>query len=211
MTAGTPVFSSGTETLPITITGNNISLDSLQAIASLKFLAMVTKTMQTPITMSNLQLNGGDQNFANCILSADTTNSTFNLIAVCGDSTLSKFMNGILPMKIISLRPNPAQDEIIIDVVAPAFSRSGTDNSSGSASLETASIATASSGTVSHGTAESRPYYVGMFDALGYQLFSGDRYLSPGTNEIHLDTKNLSGGMYLVRIGSESRSFVKVR
>ena len=119
VTAGTPVFSSGTDTLPITITGNNILLDSLQTIVSLKFRAMVTKTMQTPITMSNLQLNGGDQNFANCILSADTTNSTFNLIAVCGDSTLSKFMNGILPMRIISLRPNPAQDEIEIDLESP--------------------------------------------------------------------------------------------
>ena len=37
------------------------------------------------------------------------------------------FMNGILPLKIISIRPNPAQEEI--EVVASTFSRSGTTES----------------------------------------------------------------------------------
>ena len=106
-------------------------------------------------------------------------------------------MNGILPLKIISLRPNPAQDEVILSVsVAPTFSRS--------AGAEGRSEPT-----------ESRLHYVTIFDALGNQVFSQERNLPSGTNEIHLDTKNLSGGVYLVRInsdlGSVSRSFVKVR
>jgi hypothetical protein len=181
VTTGTPTFASGIETLPVRITGNNISLDSLQAIVTLKFRAMVTRTMQTNITMSNIQLNGGDQNFTNCILSADTTSCSFTLIAQCGDSTQSSFLKGIIPMKIISIRPNPAQDEIELDLQSP---------------VEQAST-------------------IEIFDALGVRVLSDMKHISKGTNAIHVDTRNLSGGMYLVRInavsGSVSGSFVKVK
>ena len=54
-----------------------------------------------------------------------------------------------------------------------------------------------------------------IFDALGVKVLSNAKTVASGTNVVHLDTKNLSGGMYLVRInsaaGSVSRSFVKVQ
>ena len=162
------------ETLSVTITGNNIALDSLQAIATIRFMPMVTKTMQTGITMSNLQLNNGDVNFANCILSADSANTSFTLDAVCSDSTISNYLKGIAPMKIISMRPNPAQDEIEINLQSTMKQ---------DANIE-------------------------IRNALGACVYSGVKNLKSGPNSIHLDTKGLASGMYLVRVGEVSQSLV---
>ena len=177
LTTGSATHSGSIETLPVTITGNNIPLDSLQEIAGLRFEAMVTSTMQTPITMTNLKLNDGDPEYANCVLSADTSNSNFLLIAQCGDSTVSNLLNGIPPLRIISIRPNPAQDELGIDLESR----------------------------------EKQDAPIEIFDALGVKVFSDTRNISVGSNSIHLDTKGLSGGMYLVQVGNVSQSFVKVQ
>jgi len=120
ITAGPPVQTPFNASLPIMVKANNISLDSLQAIVQIQFEAMVTTATRTPITMTNLQLNGGDANYANCVLSADTMNSSFTLSPSCGDSSLRGFLKGVLPLKIISLRPNPAQDEIELDLQSVA-------------------------------------------------------------------------------------------
>ena len=50
-----------------------------------------------------------------------------------------------------------------------------------------------------------------IFDALGVRVVSESRSLGVGRNSIHLDTKGLSGEMYLVRVGNASQSFVKVK
>ncbi len=172
--AGLRTHIGSNETLPVTITGNNISLDSLQAAATIRFMPMVTKSLQTPIIMSNLQLNGRDPNYANCILSADTSNTSFTLNPVCGDSILRHFMSSGKILDIISMHPNPAQDEIEINLQ--------------SAAEQTANI-------------EIR-------NALGACVYSGAKNLVSGSNSIHLDTKNLASGMYLVRIGKVSQSLV---
>jgi hypothetical protein len=84
-------------------------------------------------------------------------------------------------MKIASLRPNPTQDELELDLESPS----------------------------------SEDAMIEIFDALGVKVLSDAKTMASGTNVVHLDTKNLSGGMYLVRInsaaGSVSRSFVKVQ
>jgi hypothetical protein len=52
-------------------------------------------------------------------------------------------------------------------------------------------------------------------NALGVQMYSGANNLISGLNSIHIDTKNLSEGMYFVRVtspnGSVSQNFVKVK
>jgi hypothetical protein len=103
----------------VIIRGANMALDSLVPVADIQFQAMVAKEMKTPITMTNVMLNGGDADYKNCVLSADTANTSFDLVAQCGDLTLSRYLNGILPLDIISIRPNPAQDEVVIDVINP--------------------------------------------------------------------------------------------
>ena len=73
---------------------------------------MLTDTNSTAIRMTNLKLNGGDSVYANCILSADSSNTNFSLIPTCGDSIMREYLRTGKVLDIISIRPNPAQDEI---------------------------------------------------------------------------------------------------
>ncbi len=113
---GTITHSGKTETLPITITGNDLTLDPAKSIAAISFMPMVTLGTTTAITITNLKLNNGDADFANCILSANSPDTTFSLIPECGDSTLRQFMRTGKVLDITSIRPNPGQDEIEIEL-----------------------------------------------------------------------------------------------
>ena len=83
-------------------------------------------------------------------------------------------MNGVMPMRIISMRPNPAQDEIQIDLES----------------------------------AVKQDANIEIRNALGACVYSGAKNLVSGSNTIHLDTKGLASGMYLVRVGKVSQSLV---
>ena len=48
-----------------------------------------------------------------------------------------------------------------------------------------------------------------IFDALGKKVFGDKRNLLSGMNVIHIDTRNLSAGIYLVRVGEDVQNFVK--
>ncbi len=158
----------------IVVRGANMTLDSTIPIITFNAMAMVAKTQRTAVTMTNLHLNGGDQAFHDCILSADTSVTEFRAIDICGDSTLRNYLLGIPPLQITSIRPNPAQDEIEINL------RSAIEQ---------------------HVTIE-------IFDALGENKLSDKKNLMKGSNTIHLNTKGLSSGMYLVKIGEFSQSLV---
>jgi len=114
----------------------------------------------------------------------------FDYKFACGDHSLQNFMNGIFPMRIISIRPNPAQEEITVVVYSGADSQSASKASP-------------------PGGLRVRPTAVSLFDAMGREVYSEMQNLSSGRNDIRLDTKNLSGGVYLLRIGNASQSFVK--
>jgi hypothetical protein len=180
----------------VTIRGKDMVLDSLVPVADIKFQAMVAKEMKTPITMTNVLLNGGDADYKNCVLSADTANTSFDLIALCGDSTLSKYLKGLLPLKIISIHPNPAQDEIIVEI-------SGTDFFSGTDSQSV-------TGDGANGL-RVRSTGVLVFDALGAKVYSEIRNLPSGQSSIHLPIHDLAPGVYFVRVGDVGRSFVKMK
>jgi hypothetical protein len=60
-------------------------------------------------------------------------------------------------------------------------------------------------------TAVQQDEKIEIFDALGVKVFSDMQNVAAGSHSIHLDTKSLSGGMYLLRIGEVSQSFVKVK
>jgi len=173
----TPKHNGKVEVLPVTITGNDLSLDPNNPIADLKFMAMVTDTTSTPITISNLKLNGADPDYQNCILSADTSATNFTEVYLCGDSTLSKYLRTGNILSITSIHPNPAQDEVEIELHS----------------------------------AIKQDVNFEVFDALGARVFSVAQNITGGANTIHFDTKGLSAGKYLVRVGNITQSFVKAK
>ena len=177
ITPGIRTHSGRTETLPLTITGTDLSLDPKLPIADVKFEAMITDTASTTITMTDLKLNGGDANYANCVLSADTSNTNFTEVFLCGDTTLYNYLHTGKLLDIISIRPNPSQDEIELDLHSVM----------------------------------NQDAVVEIFDALGAKVFSEVRNIGAGSNSLHLDMTSLSGGMYLLRVGAASQSFMKVK
>ncbi|MEI8135289.1 MAG: T9SS type A sorting domain-containing protein [bacterium] len=79
----------------------------------LQTLVAPEKTAQ--ITLEDINFNQ-DVTFHECTISALSKMDSLiiDIKEFCGDSTLSKFMNGILPLRIISLRPNPANGNDLI-------------------------------------------------------------------------------------------------
>ena len=170
----TPTLSRGEREIHMTITGNDILLNPNTAIADVKFMAMLSDTNSTAITMSDLKLNGGNSDYHDCILSADSANTNFSLIFMCGDSTLYHYLRTKKILEIISIRPNPAQDELQIDLQS----------------------------------AVKQDANIEIRNALGAKVYSAVKNLASGLNSIHLDTKGLAAGMYLVRVGGVGQSLV---
>jgi hypothetical protein len=170
------------ETLPVTIKGSNLSLDPSKSIADITFRAMLTTVNTTQLTMSNLKLNGGSADYNNCILSADSDNTNFALDFQCGYITLQGFMNGTFPVRIVSLRPNPAGDEVEIMI---SYGETG--------------------------GLRVRPTIIAVFDVMGKEVYSSAANVVTGMNSIHIDTKSFSGGVYEVRVGNSMQSFVKIK
>ncbi|MEP7234032.1 MAG: T9SS type A sorting domain-containing protein, partial [Ignavibacteriota bacterium] len=50
-----------------------------------------------------------------------------------------------------------------------------------------------------------------IFDVLGVKVHSEQRRFNTGKNTIHLDTKSLPSGAYIIRTGNTSQSFVKAK
>src|SRR5205807_5866316 len=123
-------------------------------LASIAYVVYLTTDSTTTITLANVKIDSMHVSCGTTTLSASGS-AFFDYLFVCGEHSLQNFMNGILPLKIISIRPNPAQEEI--EVVASTFSRSG--------------------------TTESRPYYISIFDAMGREVYSGMQNLSSGRND----------------------------
>ena len=143
------------------------------SIAELNFNIYLTKDTATTIVFSSVTLNSSDPKFMDCVSYPLSTGLDFLYLNSCGDRSLRAFKLS-KPMKIISMRPNPAQDEIEIDLE--------------SAIKQDANI-------------EIR-------NALGACVYSGAKNLTSGSNSIHLNTKGLASGMYLVRVGDVSKSLV---
>ncbi len=153
----------------------NPQADANGVLATLGFRVYLTKDSTTTIIL----IPKNDTTILPCgiVTLSSGGAATFDYQFLCGERSISGFMNGIMPLKIISIRPNPAQDEIELD-------------------LESSGIQSAT---------------IEIFDALGVKFVSQEKNFSKGVNSIHLDTKSLSGGIYIIRIGDASQNFVKVK
>jgi hypothetical protein len=106
-------------TLPVTIKGTNMTLDSGQTFASVQFFVYLSDSTTTPMQLANVRLNKTDPDYERCTLSAtaDTTNILVNLY--CEDTIVVEYLRGHnLPLRIVSLKPNPAQNEVAVELDA---------------------------------------------------------------------------------------------
>jgi hypothetical protein len=96
------------EQLSVSISsGNEIVLQKDMPFVRFYFSTALTDTVETPIRLSQLQLNGGDANYKSCILAPSSTDGDFTMILVCGDKTIKDFMTGKPVLLAKAPRPNP--------------------------------------------------------------------------------------------------------
>ncbi len=158
-----------------TISGSPMIVTTADSIvAEFDFNVYLTKDTTTSLALGAIMLNS-DPKFTSCFAIPQSAGIDFVYLNSCGDPSIRAFMKG-LPLQL-SIRPNPSQDEIELDLHS----------------------------------AMNQDALVEIFDALGAKVFSEVRNIGSGSNSLHLDTKSLSGGMYLVRVGGVSQSFMKVK
>jgi hypothetical protein len=101
------------------IRGNPITVAPDSTIGELTFKVMLTKDSITDIVMTDAHLNISDPSFEKCVTSITQTGSSFTYQYVCGDHFIQHYMRGeTLPLKIVSLKPNPAQNEVAVELDA---------------------------------------------------------------------------------------------
>jgi hypothetical protein len=109
-------LTTGTITLPISISATDITLEPNVPIAEIELTAMLTDTTSTDITISNVMLNGGDQDFARCMLALEeSTGAELSVSLRCGDPLIQRVMRGQQAIEIKSINPNPASGKITVD------------------------------------------------------------------------------------------------
>ena len=106
----------GEASVPITIIGNNLSLDPATPVTMLTFEAMLTDTLHTTLALAQPIANPSDPSYAECVLSLTSDSTPFMLDLACGDSIILASWNSTPPFRIESIQPNPAQDEITVSV-----------------------------------------------------------------------------------------------
>ncbi len=100
------------EYFPFHATGTNIQLSPFQALVTLPLEAMISDSLGGIIQVDSLQLNGGDAQFNNCILSTGTPGGLNTSISIqCGDSILIGVLNGQPILTSEQPRPNPVTEE----------------------------------------------------------------------------------------------------
>jgi hypothetical protein len=109
-----PIVASGIARLPITIAGNNMTIDSLLPMVSVKFRTFLTDTTLSTIELSTIILNDDNPDYKNCTLSATGNSTTFTQASICGDSTIRSFMQTGKLINILSIRPNPTNADATV-------------------------------------------------------------------------------------------------
>ncbi len=99
------------------LTGNPLE-DSSGILAQLYYLVRLTSDSVTTIELSTASFNSYDPQYEECIASVTTTGSTFIFDSKCGDPTIGALLRGSLPVKIISVRPNPLSATVTLNIKA---------------------------------------------------------------------------------------------
>ncbi len=106
----------GEASIPISIIGNNLTLDPTKPIVTLTFEAMLSDTLHTTLAISEPKANPSHKSYGECVLSLTADSTPFNLDLVCGDSLILAAMQGAPPFSIVSIQPNPASSSIEVNL-----------------------------------------------------------------------------------------------
>ena len=100
------------EYYPFHVTGTNIQLQKGTALVTLPMEAMISDSVGGIIQVDSLQLNGGDVQFNNCVLSTGTPAGIEDSITLqCGDNILIGDLNGQPLVTSEQPNPNPVTEE----------------------------------------------------------------------------------------------------
>jgi hypothetical protein len=106
----------------ISADGKSFSLSGISAsadstIGEMSFQVYLTKDSTTDLVMKNITLNSSDSKFMNCAAIPLASSASFTYFNNCGDRSIRKGMTG--KQIISSIHPNPAVDEMVIDIQSP--------------------------------------------------------------------------------------------
>jgi hypothetical protein len=107
-------YSNGVETLMFEV--NRLKLQGETIIGKLRCVVYLSEKLQSSVSIENVNLSSDDPR---CLALATKPADIFVNANGCGDSVISVFLRGEpLPLKIVSLKPNPAQNEVAVELVA---------------------------------------------------------------------------------------------
>jgi photosystem II stability/assembly factor-like uncharacterized protein len=86
-------------------------------LAEFLYQVHLTNDTMTDIVLSNLTLNNGDSTPCKPTI-LDSSNGGFTYRYVCGDRAIQTFLRTGKAIDITSIRPNPARDEVTVEIVA---------------------------------------------------------------------------------------------
>jgi len=82
------------------------------SIDTLRFAVRLAKDSIEDLVLSHIRINSNDSTISPCAAITSTPGATFLYHYLCGDHTIQRSMNGILPLTILSISPNPATGEM---------------------------------------------------------------------------------------------------
>lgn len=104
-----PTVSGGNETLTFNLqTQGGLPITNAGKLVTLHFRVMVAKDYQSAITISDAVFWGANPQDTLCYVINDYVPAAFTPNPSCGDSSLRDQLNGITPVRIIAVTPNPS-------------------------------------------------------------------------------------------------------
>lgn len=88
------------------------------SLTTLDFVARLSVAGVTPISIENVRLNDVDPDFEKCVAAIGKSDaSSFSYLYDCSEHSLQQFLaSGKLPLRIISMRPNPVGDRLTLEI-----------------------------------------------------------------------------------------------
>lgn len=84
-----------------------VRFEKNQPVAVIKMITAMTDTLYTPLTLSDIKINGNDQYYRNCILGTFERSEGFTLYLECGEGPLKYFLAGQPILFVSHPTPNP--------------------------------------------------------------------------------------------------------